>query len=200
MTSIKIRSNGKQKVTNNNSFRVLNNISNTSTSTSSKITPLLTSDPGTFSATSVKSLRDPWHLMDGTKLWSEALASNRVGWMTDGGVRQASVTWDMQSTKTITSIIFWNYQEYDYRNIAPYYAFLRATDDVEISISNDNTNFTTLASDSGKMAELTWTTDIPESNQVSGRYLKITIDNLNIPADYVADNVTGLLEIEVYGY
>ena len=128
------------------------------------------------------------HVMDGITTWDEAKSKKQVGWFTSKNT--GTIVYDMKNTHKVTSVKFWNYAEYIFDGV-----YARGTDNVEILISNDNVNFTQIATDTNKLTSDQWTTVISQENQIPGRYLKINVDKGN----YNDMDGIGLLEIEVYG-
>lgn len=161
-----------------------------------RISPILTSDDGNFINVSsflsdpLSNSRHPWHIFEGSTQWSDAVNNNRIGWLSEDSILSASLTYDFTISKTITSIEFHNYTEY-FDTITNKYT--RGADNIIVSVSDDNVNFTYILHDTGRQSSSSWSSTI--SSTQSGRYVKIEIDNINGGVSHV-----GLLEVIIYGY
>lgn len=188
MNKIKIGSNGALKI--QNKVKILS----PSIITSSLISPNpLSSDDGNVISVSHDSSEpgstfyEAWHVFNGTKTTVEGFNSNyELGWQaylpdsntySDG----AYFIYDFGSSKTITSIKFWN------ATLNPNWK----TDIIKVYVGNNSSNISNKIIDSsGHFNDINWTNTV--SNTISGRYVKIQIINNG--------SEVGVNEIEIYGY
>ena len=202
---------------------------------STKLLSTLTSDDGNFSVTNQSiftntdvdqgGIYSAWHLMDGTKYSdntgdSEYVSNTNIGWMSAQVLAVGSqhttratnsVVYDMGSSKTITSIDFWNYwakttgvdtlYPYTVNGVSYSYFDSRRSDIVDVYISNDSSvpeaTSTKIVAETNMAKIHEWTSTITSSNN-SGRYIRLSIQN-NTGAQN-GENVVGIHEMEINGY
>ena len=152
--------------------------------------PYLTIDNGQVIdyGTILDSSRLPWHLFNGTRNWPDSLAqNNEIGWLSSNNEPNGHINWliyDLLQPYIITSMLFWNYDNVDYK-----------TNILKVWVSNDpsvpETN-NSLILDLRNLNTLEkWVATVEDTKRIPARYMRLYIEGDGV--------VVGLSEMEIYG-